>query len=361
MKKISKEFKVGLLVVLGLLLLFVGVNFLKSSSIWGTDREFVAEFANSAGLQPSNEVQLNGVRVGQVTSVDLKEGDASKVIVKFTIEKEELMVPKDAEIWLISSDILGTKALDLRIPSDSIPRADLAYYEHGEKWDPAFVKTALSLEDQIEKEILPLKKKTEELINSVEQIIVSVNAFWDTSAAYIIDEALYEVRDAVSRFGDLAVNLSILVENETANIHEMLENVNDITSNIVDQKDSINVILENLAGVSRSLNDAELDSILMNTKDGLSKLNVTLDNINEGDGTIGLLIKTDSLHNEVVKTNVALRTLLEDFDQNPNKFVHFSLFGRKVKGYQTTSEREQLLEDFLDSLQNGAKPVMINP
>lgn len=355
MKKISKEFKVGMLVVLGLLLMFVMVNFLKGSSIFGKDREFVAEFENSAGLQPSNEVQLNGVRIGQVTSVDLKEGNSSKVMVRFNIEKDELLIPKDAEIWLISSDILGTKALDLRIPGDSIARADLAYYEDGEKWDPEYVKTALSLEDQIEKEILPLKKKTEELINSVEQIIVSVNAFWDTSAAYTIDEALYEVRDAVARFGDLAVNLSILVENETANIHQMLENVNDITSNVVDQKDSINVILENLAGVSRSLNDAELDTILLNTKNGLSKLNLTLDNINEGDGTIGLLIKTDSLHNEVIKTNIALQNLLNDFDQNPNKFVHFSIFGRKVKGYQTTKDQEDLLNDMLDSLQQGKK------
>ena len=137
------------------------------------------------------------------------------------MKKDELQLPKDADVWLISSDILGTKALDLRIPSDSIPRSDLAYYEDGEEWDPNHVFASVDIEERIEQEILPLKKKTEELISSVEQIIISVNAFWDTSAAYTIDESLYEVRDAVARFGDLAVNLSILVENETASIHNV--------------------------------------------------------------------------------------------------------------------------------------------
>ncbi|MBD3639118.1 MAG: MCE family protein [Crocinitomicaceae bacterium] len=351
--RVSKEFKVGLLVILGLLLLFVGVNFLKGGGIFGKDREFYAEFSNSSGLQPSNEVQLNGVRVGQVTSVDLKEDDPSKVIVHFTIEKDELLVPTDAEVWLISSDFLGTKALDLRIPTEEKPRADIAYYNDGDQIDPNHVHTALSLEAQIEEEILPLKKKTEELIGSVEQIIVSVNAFWDTSAAYTIDESLYEVRDAVARFGDLAVTLSVLVEDNTTNIHNVLTNLNDVAENLANQKDSINAIITNLTCVSRSMCDADLDTILAETKVGLQNLNKTLDEVNNGDGTIGKLLRSDSLHEEIVETNIVIQNLLRDFDENPNKFVHFSLFGRKVKGYQTTEEREQLLNEILDSIQRG--------
>ena len=56
MKRLSNEFKVGLLMVFGALLLFVGVNFLKGGGIFSSDREFYAEFDNSAGLQPSNDL-----------------------------------------------------------------------------------------------------------------------------------------------------------------------------------------------------------------------------------------------------------------------------------------------------------------
>jgi phospholipid/cholesterol/gamma-HCH transport system substrate-binding protein len=346
--RVSKEFKVGLLVVLGLLLLFIGTNFLKGGGIFAKDREFYAEFDNSSGLQPSNEVQLNGVRVGQVLAVDLKEDNASKVVVRFSIEKEELLVPDNSEIWLISSDILGTKALDLRIPVDSVPRADIAYYESG---DYVKANTEISLGDQINEELLPLKKKTEELIGSVEQIIVSVNAFWDTSAAYTIDESLYEVRDAIDKFGELANNLSILVANETQQVNVILKDVKEITSNIASQSDTINNILANFSAVSQDLADADLDTVLAETKSSLQELNGVLAEVNEGQGTIGKLLHSDSLHNELVQTSQSIQNLLDDFQANPNKFVHFSIFGRKVKGYQTSPERRDILDDVLDSLQ----------
>lgn len=351
--RVSKEFKVGLLVVLGLLLLFIGTNFLKGGGIFGKDKEFYAEFDNSAGLQPSNEVQLNGVRVGQVISVDLKEDNASKVIVRFSIEKEELLIPTTSEIWLISSDILGTKALDLRIPVDTMPRSDVAYYESG---DYITAHTELSLEDQIGEELLPLKKKTEELIGSVEQIIVSVNSFWDTSAAYTIDESLYEVRDAIEKFGELANNLSILVENETKQVNVILKDVKEITGNIAANSDSITNVIHNLSSITDDVADSGLDTILTDLKSGLTELNVLLADINEGQGTVGKLLHTDSLHQELMETNQSIQNLLDDFQANPNKFVHFSVFGRKVKGYQTTPERRDILDDVLDSLQGISGP-----
>ena len=350
--RVSKEFKVGLLVVLGLLLLFIGVNFLKGGGIFGKDREFYAEFPNSAGLQPSNQVQLNGVRVGQVLSVDLKSDDASRVMVKFSIEKDELMIPSNSEIWLISSDILGTKALDLRIPFDSIPKGDLAYYKDGDEFETA--KMELTLEDQINEQILPLKKKTEELIGSVEHIIVSVNAFWDTSAAYTIDESLYEVRDAIDKFGELANNLSILIANETEQVDVILNDVHEITENLSGKSEEISNIIDNFSAISDTLADSDLKAVIAEAEATLTELNGVLGKVNEGEGTIGKLLHTDSLHNELIKTNTSLRNLIDDIDENPNKFIHFSVFGRKVKGYQTTNEREQILDQLIDSLQMQA-------
>jgi phospholipid/cholesterol/gamma-HCH transport system substrate-binding protein len=349
--RVSKEFKVGLLVVLGLLLLFIGVNFLKGGALWGENREFYAVFDNSSGLQPSNEVQLNGVKVGQVTSVELKEDDANKVLVGFSIINDELQVPEESEVWLISSDILGTKALDLRLKSDSLPVADIKYHESG---DFLIAKTEMSLEDQINEEILPLKKKTEELIGSVESIIVSVNAFWDTSAAYTIDESLYEVRDAVATFGELANNLSILVSNETEQVDRILKNVHEITEGITAQSDEISNTIKNISAITDTIVSTDVKGVIVETKSTLEELNGVLAKVNEGQGTIGKLMHTDSLHNELVQTNQSIQNLLDDMQANPNKFVHFSLFGRKVKGYQTTPERRDVLDAIIDTAQGVA-------
>lgn len=349
--RVSKEFKVGLLVVLGLLLLFVGVNFLKGGALFGKNREFYAVFDQSSGLQPSNEVQLNGVKVGQVLEVGLHSFDAAKVIVKFSIDNDELKIPTSSEIWLVSSDILGTKALEVKIKSDLVEASEIRYYQDQDTIE--FAKTEQSIEDQISQQLLPLKKKTEELIGSVESIIVSVNAFWDTSAAYTIDESLYEVRDAISTFGELANNLSILVANETEQVDRILKDVHEITDNLSNKSEQISNVIDNISALSDTLADSDIKSVIVEAKTTLTEVNAVLSEVNSGQGTLGKLLHSDSLHDELVKSNISLQNLLDDFSANPNKFVHFSVFGRKVKGYQTTKEREKILDGVIDSVQYG--------
>lgn len=341
--RVSKEFKVGLLVVLGLLLLFVGVNFLKGGSVFGKTREFYTQFPNSEGLKISNEVQLNGLKVGQVQDVGLHPNNPDIILVRYSIDNDELQIPVGSTVELISSDILGTKALDLSLNLE--PGVEIAYYESG---DTIGGSIAMSLEDQINEEILPLKKKTEELIGSVESIIVSVNAFWDTSAAYTIDESLYEVRDAIGQFSELANNLSILITTETEKVSGILNDVNQITDNLADKSDEIANTIDNISAISDTLADSEIKAVIDETKLTLIELNGVLGKVNEGQGSLGMLLHTDSLHNELVETNQSIQNLLDDMEANPNKYVHFSLFGRKNKGLQLSADEEKKLKDILD-------------
>ncbi|MBL7898023.1 MAG: MCE family protein [Crocinitomicaceae bacterium] len=341
--KVSKEFKVGLLVVLGLLLLFVGVNFLKGGLIFGKSREFYAVYDNASGLKASNEVQLNGVKIGQVLSVELHPANPRKILVKFNIDDNELQIPSNSSAWLISSDILGTKCLDLRL--DTNVAVTHEYYEDG---DTMISNMETSLQDQVEQQLLPLKMKTEELIGSVEGIVVSINAFWDTSAAYTIEESMYEVRQAIGTFGDLANNLSILISKETEMVGKILGDVHDITENLANKSDQISNTIDNISAISDTLADSDLKSVILETKTTLVELNDVLAKVNEGEGTLGALLHTDSLHNALITTNQSVQHLLDDMAANPQKYVHFSLFGRKVKGVQLTPAEEQKLKQLLN-------------
>jgi phospholipid/cholesterol/gamma-HCH transport system substrate-binding protein len=289
--KVSKEFKVGMLVVLGLLLLFVGVNFLKGGAIFGKSREFYSNFNNSSGLQVSNEVQLNGLKIGQVTSVGLHPNDPNKILVSYSINNDELQIPSTSTVELISSDILGTKALDLKL--DLSPGRQFSYFNSG---DTIRGTIAMSLEEQINEELIPLKKKTEQLIGSVESIIVSVNAFWDTSAAYTIDESLYEVRDAIGTFADLADNLSNLITKETERVDVILSSIGNITDNLASKKEQIGNTIDNLSKLSDTLANANIKPLIANLEVTLTELNDVLAKVNDGEGTIGALLHTDSLH-----------------------------------------------------------------
>jgi len=324
--RISKEFRVGILVILGILLLYSGVNFLKGNSIFENDREFYALFQKSHGLQVSNEVQLNGVKIGLVKSVGLHPENPQLILVKFSVIKDEILIPDSSKINLISSDFLGTKALSLTLNLNAV--VEERYHETG---DTMISDVEMDIAEQINKELLPLKKKTEELIVTVDGIVKSVGTFWDTTAAGTIDESLYEFREAISKFGGLANTLSFTINEEIMVINDILTNVNDIAGNLNDKKREINHIIGNVDTLSTTLADMDLRAVILDTKQTLSELNGVLVKVNQGEGTLGALLHTDSLHNELIETNQSIQNLLDDMEANPNKYVHFSLFGRKVK------------------------------
>lgn len=342
--KISKEFKVGLLVVLGLLLLFVGVNFLKGGVIFGKSREFYAVFSNASGLKASNEVQLNGVKIGQVLEVDLHPNDPQKILVRFNIDDDQLQIPSTSEAWLISSDLLGTKCLDIRLNTE--PLASVEYLNDG---DTIFSNIEESLEDKVETQLLPLKQKTEELIGSVEGIVVSINAFWDTSAAYTIEESMYEVREAIGKFGELANNLSILISKETEMVGRILDDVHDVTTNLASKSEQISTTIDNIAALSDTLKDSQIKGVINETKTTLEGINDLLTDVNNGEGTLGKLMSDTTLYQSLVATNESVQHLLDDMSANPNRYVHFSLFGRKARGVQLTAEEEKKLKAWLET------------
>jgi phospholipid/cholesterol/gamma-HCH transport system substrate-binding protein len=107
--KISQEFKIGTLMILGLVLLFLGMNYLKGLNPFSKQIHLYAVYTKIEGLSVSNPVLVNGFKVGQVSNVSfLPKGDGS-LLVEFTIEVSKLKVPIDSEAKIYSSDLFGTK------------------------------------------------------------------------------------------------------------------------------------------------------------------------------------------------------------------------------------------------------------
>ena len=157
---------------------------------------------NLPGLQVNDEVQMHGVKVGTVREIDLHPKNANTVQVKFSVDDNDLVIPKETQLWLISSDILGTKVLDLRIPPDSMLYYPDSIYQDGDLFDPNYVSIALSMDKELEKSFDPLKNRTEDLITRVEDIIFKVSSYWDNSGAYAFDASMYDVRDAIDRYNE---------------------------------------------------------------------------------------------------------------------------------------------------------------
>lgn len=350
--RVSKEFKVGIIVVLSSLLVFISINFFKEINPFSVEREFTAEFEKSEGLQVDDEVQLHGVQVGQVTEVYLKEGDASHVIVRFSVDRGELEIPKSSQIWLISSDILGTKVLDLRIPEDS-GLVHTAFYEDGDHFPAEDVRVGMPMADQFEAQFGPIQEKTKELVSRVEDIILKVNSFWDSSAAYTIDASMYDVRDSKEKYQELVDNMTTMVQKESAQAASIGNYVTDIKTLAKSHAGTFTQFSNDMAAIMKSFKGISLTSTLTETGNAFADLDTMLISLKEGEGTVGKLAFTDELKIQLDCTKTSITRLKDDLEADPMDFVSFSIFGLKAEGYKPDKGQKKLLDGMLDTLDGG--------
>jgi phospholipid/cholesterol/gamma-HCH transport system substrate-binding protein len=336
--KVSKEFKTGLLVILSLVVLFMGVNFLKGDHAFGRTPNYFAVFESSAFLEPSSAVYLNGVTVGLVKSIENHPTDLTKVIVRFTITKSGLKIPKGSFAEIASPNLLS-KGLILHYD----------YYSksfHNER-DTLPGQVALDISDAVTQQLLPVKDKLERLMSSIEHMVVSINSFWDTTAAQSLDGSLLEVKVAISRFGNLAKNLDELVFSEKIRLSQIMTNVEQITSNLNASNQKITKIIGNVESLTDTLLTSEFKNAIASASLTLNKINSVLENAANGEGTLGKLLHDDALHQELLSTNKALQSLVNDIERNPERYIHFSVLGRKEKAVKLTPEEEKRLRQLI--------------
>jgi phospholipid/cholesterol/gamma-HCH transport system substrate-binding protein len=342
--KLTKEIKAGLIAVISIGLLVAGVNFLKGHSFFGGDDQYTAYFPNSGGLGAATSVYLNGVIVGKVLSVDYNQGgdSLSKVKVVFTINEDELRIPKGSIIEIGSFDLFN-KGVLISFTDD------LSHGYYSEK-DKIMGTVAADMMSQVKAYADPITQKLQVLMGNVDKTISSLKGFWDTTATSEIRGSLKELKFAIHKFGDIAVDVEGLVASEKIKLDKIMSNVESITGNLKASNDKVTKILGNFEKLSDDLVTADFKKTISNANATLEKLNATIESINSGNGTIGKLLKDEQLYNELVKTNKSLQGLVEDLELHPERYIHFSVLGAKTKGVPLTSREEKKLRKILDSI-----------
>lgn len=342
--KLTKELKAGIIALLAIGLLVTGVNFLKGYSFFGGDDEYTAYFPNSGGLGPATSVYLNGVIVGKVLSVDYNAGgdSLSKVKVVFTINDSELRIPKGSLVEIGSFDLFN-KGVLLSFSQD----ISKGYYSEKDKIQGTVAADMMS---QVKAYADPITQKLQALMGNVDKTITSLKGFWDTTATSEIKGSLQELKSAIHRFGNLAVDVEDLVASEKVKLSRIMSNVESITGNLKASNEKVTKMLGNFEKISDDLVTADFKKTISNANETLEKLNTAINSINNGEGTIGKLLKDEKLYNELVQTNKSLQNLVEDLELHPERYIHFSVFGAKSKGVPLTKSEEKKLKKVLDSI-----------
>lgn len=345
--KISKEIKTGIIALLAIGLLVTGVNFLKGRNFLGGDNIYYAYFPNSGGLAPASSVVLNGVPVGKVLEIEnVMTKDPNKLVrVKFTIQDKKIKIPKEASLEVASLDLL-TKGLILMYPSD----LKKGYLKPG-----GFLMgtVATDMFDQVKMYADPIKSKLQGMMSKVDDLVTSFSSFWDTTATSELQGSMEELKVAIKRFGNVAEQVEGLISEERVKFNHIMANVESISNNIKLSNDKLTGIIGNTKKITDDFVTSDFKNVIGDAQQTIKKLNNILEDATKGSGTLGKLLKDDTLFNELINTNKDLQSLVTDLEAHPERYIHFSLVGRKSKGLHLTVDDEKELHLLLDS--NGIR------
>ena len=308
---ISKEIKVGALGVITIAILYFGFNFLKGSDLFSTTNEFDVVFDDVQGLQNSNVVTYKGVNVGRVMKI---EPDQKNENIRVTLAVKKSIIVTDQTTALLSDDgLIGGKMIQLDIK----PGKELA--DGGR----LIGKQQLGLADAAIQKITPALNDVDSLVVSLTKVI---NDFDKSGTA--LKALMASATQSTAGVNELMAKNSANLSKITTNAALLTANLNDLTNKLDTQ---ITPIIAQTGQFTSNLNKLELEKTVNNLNTTIAGLQAIMNDVNNGQGTLGKLTSDDSLYVNMDNTAAALDALLSDMKENPRRYVHFSLFGGKDK------------------------------
>ncbi len=313
--KLSDEFKVGVLATFALLTLVLGYTFLKGNNPFQGSQSFYVVYPKTSGLSTSDPVTINGYKVGKVKAIQMMPNIRDGFITELQLDKN-IKIPVNSLATIINIDLLGAKGVAISLGEEN---------EFIQSGDTLRSSVQLSLSEEVKLEVLPVKEKATELMESLDSLITVIKVILNKGQ---IESSMNSVQKALDEFALVGKNLNEIVTAEAASIHEILKNVDAITKNLKGNDENITKLLTNMGSLTDSLNKAELPLLVSNLNGTLSELKKTLETINKGEGTAGLIINERETYDLINKTIADLDKVFLDLKENPKRYVSFSVFGK---------------------------------
>lgn len=314
--KISREVRIGAFSIVIITLFIIGLNFVKGKDIFHKHRTYYAVFNAISGLQDAAPVQLNGLTIGKVTDIRFENENSSKVLVELTISNP-IFIPSNSIARLNSSDILGTKNIELQLGDTQSPALS---------GDTLKSEMSLSLTEEVNRQVAPIKKKAEDLLSSLDTMVTVLHAVFNSETRRNLTESFARIRSTITNLESTSYNIDTLVYGQRKRMERILFNIEAITENVRENDENISSIISNFAAISDTLAKANIAKTITNVNVVLSEFSGITQKINSGEGSIGLLLNDKSLYNNLDKSSAELEHLIKDMKTNPQRYLNFSVF-----------------------------------
>ncbi len=294
-------------------ILIIGYSFLKGNDVFSSENEFYARYDRVDGLAISKPVLVNGYQIGRVSDLTLQPN--GQILAQFKIDPE-YAIPKNTIAKLESTDLLGGKAIVFELGTGS---------DFAEDGDTLNANIQKNLTDQIE----PIQKKAEQIIARMDSVLTSVNATLSPEFQRNFDRSFASIARTLETMEGTTKTVDGLVTSQSVKIAGIMSNLESITGNFKNNNAKITNIMSNFEKLSDDVAKANFAQTIAEANKAVADLQVIVNKVNTGQGTLGQLINDEKMYNNLNNAAANLDKLMIDLKANPKRYVSFSVFGGK--------------------------------
>ncbi|MEO5911807.1 MAG: MlaD family protein [Pelobium sp.] len=309
--KISNETKVGILAAFAIAIFIIGYNFLKGNDIFTSENEFYAKYDKVDGLAISKPVLVNGYQVGRVSALTLQPN--GQILAQFKINPK-YEIPRNTIARLESTDLLGSKAVVFDLGNS------LQYAIDG---DTLNANVQANLMEQVE----PVQKKAQQIVSRLDSVLTSVNLILNPDFQKNINRSFASIAKTLETLESTSKTVDGAVGIQAQRIDVILANAESISTNLKNNNSKINSMMDNFNSFSDQMAKTNIKETIDNANKAVSELQMAVNKVNNGTGSISLLLNDENLYNNLNSAAANLDKLMVDLKANPKRYVSFSVFG----------------------------------
>lgn len=298
--KLTKEIKIALVAIVGILIMYFGINFLKGMNLFSTNNTYFITFDDIQGLGASTPIYADGYKVGTVDGLEYDYKENGPIKVKVDINKD-LRIPQGSKAEIVK-DLMGNLQVNLLLANNPRERVEPGGIIPGAVNGGMMDKAA---------NLVPVVEK---MLPKLDSILTSVNALLADPA---LAASLHNVETITS-------NLTI----STRELNTLMAGLNNQVPGMVRKA---NGVLDNTNRLTANLASLDVQGTLNKVNQTLESAHQFTEKLNSNQGSLGLLMNDTKLYDNLTSTMGHADSLVIDLKAHPKRYVHFSVFGRKDK------------------------------
>ena len=291
------EFKVGIIILLGLVILVGSLYWLQGYRLARNSQLIKVQFSDVGTLSVGDKVTVSGVNMGKVESFKL---DSSGVIVDLRISRK-VHLDNNAKFTIKNMGVMGERFIAISPGNSGVPLDTLAVakgsYDEG-------IPEIMGLLGQTITELQAMIKsfrenvQAESTLYKFNRILTNLDEVTHSTAAYLQGNQT-KLNAMTENFLNASQQLSNLLTRNAPAIDTSVQRIDRITANV----ETLVVRLDTVASTARRLADA----------------------IETHEGTIQLLLEDRRLYDDLRQTADNLDDLINDIKANPRKYINLKV------------------------------------